>query len=848
MATSSLRDYNRKRNFTRTAEPRGKLRRQTGQLFVVHKHAARRLHYDLRLELDGVLKSWAVTRGPSLSPNDKRLAVHVEDHPLDYAEFEGRIPEGEYGAGSVIVWDRGRWSTDGDPHQQLAKGHLEFELEGSKLKGRWHLVHMKGRTKGGKENWLLIKAEDEHAVDGPATNFLAAEPLSVKTGRTIEAVSASDVKIKRKRADGVRSDGVRPPAASRPTKTADPARGSDPVTAAGGADRVAPRGAKPGPLPSFIEPQRASPATSPPTTEAWVHEIKFDGYRLLARIDGGRVRLKTRSGLDWTSKFPSVQKALERLPVVAAFLDGEVVVETERGTPDFGALQQDLSAGRSDRFCYYLFDLLHLDGIDFTRASLIDRKRVLAGLVAGHADGVLKLSEHFTERGDIVLKHACRLSLEGIVSKLAAAPYRSGRTKAWLKSKCIGSDEFIVIGYVPSTTQRRTVGSLVLGYLDKGKLVYAGRVGSGFSTSTADDLWRRLEAIRIDAPDLAALPPPEMRRNVRWAKPSLVAEVEMRGWTADGILRHAVFKGLRLDKQAADVAPEKPTAKPGAAPALVVPLTHLDRVLWPDVGVTKQGLAEFYSEIWPAIAPHVMDRPLALVRCPGGVEEVCFFQKHAWAGIGEHIARSRDPDGGEELLTIKTLEGLLSLVQASALEIHVWGAKLTNIDKPDGITFDLDPDPELDWSDVVAAAFEVRDRLQDLGLASFVKTTGGKGLHVFAPLKPHADWAAVKAFSHALATAMTRDSPRRYLAKASKSARRRRIFVDYLRNGRGATAVAAYSARARAGAPVSTPLGWDELGPEMRPDRFTVMNILHRFANIDDPWRDVRKMARRLPS
>jgi bifunctional non-homologous end joining protein LigD len=844
MATSSLRDYHRKRNFTRTAEPSGKLRRQTGHLFVVHKHAARRLHYDLRLELDGVLKSWAVTRGPSLAPGDKRLAVRVEDHPLDYAEFEGRIPQGEYGAGSIIVWDRGRWSTQGDPHQQLAKGHLEFELSGSKLKGRWHLVHMKGRERSGKENWLLIKVEDEHAQSYGSNDLLAAKPRSVKTGRSVEDVAKSDVKIKPKK-NGVRppgsagNGGVRPLASAGSTKSVSAAEGPDPVPI---------RGARPGPLPAFIEPQLASPANNAPTAEAWVHEIKFDGYRLLTRIDGGRVRLKTRSGLDWTAKFPSLQKALERLPVVAAFLDGEVVVETERGAPDFGALQQDLSEGRSDRFCYYLFDLMHLDGIDLTRASLIDRKGALARLLTGHDDGVLKLSEHFAERGDIVFKHASRLGLEGIVSKLTSAPYRSGRTKAWLKSKCIDSDEFVVIGYVPSTTQRRTVGSLVLGYFDARKLVYAGRVGSGFSTVAADDLWRRLESIRIEAPDLPALPPPEMRRNVRWAKPLLIAEVEMRGWTADGILRHAVFKGLRLDKQAADITPAKPAVKTKGATALPLPLTHPDRVLWPDAGVTKQGLAEFYSEIWPAIAPHVVDRPLSLVRCPGGVEEGCFFQKHAWAGIGEHIARSRDPDGGEELLTIKTLEGLIALVQASVLEIHVWGAKLGSIETPDGITFDLDPDPEVAWSDVVGAAFEVRDRLKDQGLVSFVKTTGGKGLHVFAPLKPHADWTAVKDFSHALAGAMAKDSPQRYLAKASKSARRRRIFVDYLRNGRGATAVAAYSARARAGAPVSTPLAWDELGPEMRPDRFTVLNLLHRLANVDDPWRDVRKMARRLPT
>src|SRR5436190_16748791 len=527
MATSGLREYAKKRNFTRTAEPRGKLARKSGHLFVVQKHAARRLHYDLRLELDGVLKSWAVARGPSLAPTDKRLAVHVEDHPLDYAEFEGRIPEGEYGAGSIIVWDRGRWSTEGDPHQQLAKGHLEFELSGSKLKGRWHLVRMKGRERGGKENWLLIKAEDEYAQASGSNDLLEAKPRSVKTRRTVEEVGTSNVKIRPKRSNGgVRplTDGVRPPTA--------PSAGGE--RADMGSDPIAVRGARTGPLPSFIEPQLASLATNPPSGDSWVHEIKFDGYRLLARIDGGRVRLKTRSGLDWTSKFPSVQKALERLPVVTALLDGEVVVETERGTPDFGALQQDLSEGRSDRFCYYLFDLLHLDGIDLTRASLLDRKAALARLLAGHDDSVLKLSEHFAEGGDIVFKHASRLGLEGIVSKLTSAPYRSGRSKAWLKSKCIGSDEFVVIGYVPSTTQRRTVGSLVLGYFDKGKLICAGRVGSGFSTAAADDLWRRLEAIRVAAPDLAPLPPPEMRRNVRWAKPLLVAEVEMRGWTADG--------------------------------------------------------------------------------------------------------------------------------------------------------------------------------------------------------------------------------------------------------------------------------------------------------------------------
>jgi bifunctional non-homologous end joining protein LigD len=835
MANTGLREYNRKRNFTRTGEPRGKLRRRTGSLFVVQKHAARRLHYDFRLELDGVLKSWAVTRGPSLSPADKRLAVRTEDHPLDYAEFEGRIPEGEYGAGSVIVWDRGRWSTEGDPHQQLAKGHLVVDLDGSKLKGRWHLVHMRGRDVRGKENWLLIKADDDYAVSGKA-DLLEAKPRSVKTGRTIEDIATSKVKIKPKRTR--QADASSPRAPADPDPAAVPSRREPP-------EKV--KGAKRGALPEFIEPQLATLARKPPTGEAWVHEVKFDGYRLIARIESGRVKLKTRSGLDWTAKFPSVKKALEALPVVSALFDGEVVVETERGTPDFAGLQADLSEGRSDRFRYYLFDLLHLDGIDLTGASLIDRKKALSGLLSGREGDVLKLSQHFSERGDTMLTHACRLGLEGIVSKLKTARYHAGRSKAWLKTKCVEGSEFVVIGYVPSTTQRRAVGSLVLGYYRNGKLEYAGRVGSGFTSRVAEDLWRRLDSIRVDSPPLETAPPAEVRRNVRWTRPQLVVDVEIRGWTADNIARHAVFKGLRQDKPAAEVVQERSTMKNAAVSALPVRLTHPDRVLWPDVGVTKQGLAEFYAEIWEWIAPHVVDRPLALVRCPGGVDAGCFFQKHAWAGAGEHILRSRDPEDGEEILTIGSLEGLLSLVQASVLEVHVWGARLADIERPDGLTFDLDPDAGVAWTEVVDAAFEVRDRLKEKGLASLVKTTGGKGLHVYAPLKPHAGWAEAKGFAHAIAKQMAKDSPKKYLAMASKAARRGRIFIDYLRNGRGATAVAAYSTRARAGAAVSTPLAWEELGPDMRPDRFTMANLLHRLSHLKDPWADLGKIARRLP-
>jgi bifunctional non-homologous end joining protein LigD len=824
-----LREYHRKRNFTRTKEPRGALRKWRGNLFVVQKHAARRLHYDLRLELDGVLKSWAITKGPSLNPADKRLAVQVEDHPLEYAEFEGRIPEGEYGAGSVIVWDRGRWSTDGDPHRQLAKGHLEFELKGTKLKGRWHLVRMQGQKKDTKENWLLIKARDEYArADG--AGLLGAHPRSVKTGRTVEQVAKSKVREKPKRPSAVPA----PAEANKPTRHRAASK---------------PAGAKSGSLPAFIEPALATLCETPPTASKWVHELKFDGYRLLARIDRGRVRLLTRSGLDWTAKFASLRSALERLPVVTALLDGEVVVENEAGIPDFSSLQAELSSGRGDRFRYYLFDLLHLDGLDLMGAKLLDRKAELRQLLSGSDGTTLRYSEHFTERGDVVLKHACRLSLEGIVSKLANAPYRPGRSRTWLKAKCSDRSEFLIVGYVPSTTQRRAVGSLVLGYYRNGELVYAGRVGSGFTSSLAESLWSKLEELRLENPPFSKPLPAEARRNVRWAKPSLVAEVEFRGWTTDGIIRHSVFKGLRQDKRPAEIVREKAVSRsPARRAELPVSLTHPDRVLWPEAGVTKQGLAEFYAEIWPWIAPHVIDRPLALVRCPESVDAGCFYQKHAWSGISESVIRARDPTDDEEILAIKDLKGLLSLVQASVLEIHVWGAKLDDIDRPDGMTFDIDPGEGVPWSDVVAAACEVRDRLKAHKLASFVKTTGGKGLHVYAPLKPQAGWDSVKAFAQGIANAMAADNARRYVATMSKRQRRGRIFIDYLRNGRGATAVAAYSTRARPAATVSAPLAWDELGPEMRSDRFTVLNLIQRLSHLDDPWKDIRRSARRLPS
>ena len=817
----ALETYRSRRDFKATAEPRGRVRRgAAGHSYVIQKHAARRLHYDLRLELDGVLKSWAVTRGPSLVAGEKRLAVEVEDHPLDYGDFEGTIPKGEYGGGTVIVWDRGSWTPVGDPHQGLAKGHLEFELNGEKLSGRWHLIRMAGKRREKRVNWLLIKADDKAARPADAPDILEQRPESAKTGRQVDEVA-----------------GEAPGWSSR-TGRIEPRPGPDAI-----------KGARQAALPAFVEPELASLAPQPPGGQRWLHELKFDGYRLLARIDGGRVRLLTRSGLDWTERFGAgVVAALAGLGVENALIDGELVVEGPNGASDFSLLQADLSAGRADRFVYYAFDLLHLDGFDLRGAALTARKEALES-VLGQADGVLRLSGHFEEEGEIILRHACRLSLEGVVSKLRRSPYRPGRGKDWIKSKCSRRQELVIGGYVPSTTTRDAIGSLVLGYWRDGALIHAGRVGTGFTTAVARDLNRRLEPLRTEASPFAERLSAEAARQVRYVRPELAAEVDFRAWTADGNLRHASFRGLREDKPVAEIVQEEAKAKPAARPKALAKLTHPDRIYWPDAGVTKEGLAQYYSEVWRWIAPHVVGRPLALVRCPEGITGQCFFQKHAWQGISRAIRQQPDPqEPGTGLLMVEGLDGLIGLVQAGVLEIHPWGAAFANLEQPDQIVVDLDPGEGVGWPEVIAAAVEVRERLAALGLAGFVKTSGGKGLHVNVPLRPAAGWVAVKAFAKGLADAMAGDSPERYVATVAKAKRRRRILIDYLRNARGATAVAPYSTRARAGAPVSMPLDWSELGPEIGPAHFTVANSGNRLANLDsDPWGDFRKAAVPLP-
>jgi bifunctional non-homologous end joining protein LigD len=827
---------------------------------VIQKHAARRLHYDFRLELDGVLKSWAVTKGPSLVPGDKRLAVEVEDHPIDYQDFEGTIPQGQYGGGIVLVWDRGTWAPRGDPHEGLKKGRLDFALEGEKLHGLWHLVRMRGRAGEKRNNWLLIKARDEAARERGDADILAERPESVLSRRSIDEIAA-DKKSKVWTSNGAQDgDGETPAkAARRATRAkAKPAgqtkqnESAAPAPAAGSFYFAAFKQARKAPLPDFVAPCLATLEAKPPKGRQWLHEIKFDGYRLEARIDKGKVKLFTRSGLDWTDKFGKrVLAALGDLPVRQALIDGELVVEGEAGASDFAALQAALSEGKTDRFVFYAFDILYGDGYDLREVALGDRKATLRALLPSN-DGSVRFSEDFDTEGEIVLENACRLSLEGIVSKRADAPYRSGRNRDWIKSKCSHRQEFVVAGYVPSSTGANAIGSLVLGVHENGKLVHVGRVGTGFSHKLARELWSLLEKLRSDEPPFPDKLSAEERRDVRWVEPELVAEVEFRSWTGAHILRHASFRGLRGDKEAAEVVREDaaiPAPKSASGKSFGVKLTHPDRVYWPDAGVTKQGLAEYYADVWKWMAPHVVARPLALVRCPDGIGQKCFFQKAAWKGIHRSVSVLRNPgEGGDEVLAIHDLDGLIALVQGGVLEIHPWGSTVDDLDRPDRIIFDLDPGPDIGWAELTRAAQDVRERLRAAGLESFVKTTGGKGLHVMAPIEPVAHWDEVKPYTRTIAEAMVADSPDRYVSKMSKKLRAGHIFVDYLRNGRGATAVAAYATRSRPRAPVSTPLSWDELGVDLREAHFRVDNLPTRLAHLkEDPWRGFFKVKQRLP-
>ncbi len=884
--TVSLQTYRKKRKFDTTPEPHGRQARRKGNCFVVQKHDARRLHYDFRLELDGVMKSWAVTRGPSLDPHEKRLAVHVEDHPIEYNDFEGTIPQGQYGGGTVMIWDRGEWFPEGDPHDGYKKGHLSFRLEGEKLHGGWHLVRMHGRKGETKEPWLLIKADDEEARSAKAGDILEEMPRSVVSGRSIPEIAEGKGKARvwhsnRSVKANVRAGATRGSATARRAERA--RRASAGRSKRGKASRT--KKAKDAvALPDFVPPSLATLRALAPDGADWVHEVKFDGYRIQTRLDHGEVRLLTRKGLDWTSKFPNIAEAAGKLPADTALIDGEIVVE-ENGVPSFSALQAALKAGRSEAFIYYAFDLLHCDGHDLTAFPMIERKAALAELIDHGRQGPIHLSEHFEDDGARMLERVCGMGLEGLVSKKRNEPYRSGRSDAFVKVKCSNAQELVVGGYAPSNVQHNAIGALVVGYYDDGRLHYAGRVGTGYTQATAKDLWKRLHLLEIDKPPFDDLPRAE-RRAARWVKPTMVIEANLGGWTTDNLVRQAAFKGMREDKPAREVVREVPAmatnattesqsgsrrparrarsasarnprsvGKPsGAKPKATssndseVRFTHPDRVYWADVGITKQDLADYYRAAWQWMAPYVTGRPLAFLRCPDGTAGECFFQKHASTGLTEANLRTLIDRKRRQIIAIEDLDGLLSLVQAGVLEIHVRGSKMDSLELCDRIVFDLDPGEDVPWSSLVAAARDVRTRLAGVKLESFVKLSGGKGLHVILPVKG-VGWDEAKAFAQTVASAMVTDDPKRYVAKMTKSLRGGKIFIDYFRNSLEQTSVAAYSTRARAGAPVSVPVSWDELGRTKGANQYTVLNLGRRLGGLkQDPWADMNRLRQTLPA
>jgi bifunctional non-homologous end joining protein LigD len=848
MPKPGLKTYHGKRRFGVTAEPKGKIGSGRGHAFVIQKHAARRLHYDLRLELDGVMKSWAVTRGPSLVAGDKRLAVQVEDHPIDYNKFEGVIPKGEYGGGTVMIWDRGTWTPEDDAHKGLAKGHLSFTLDGEKLHGAWHLVRMHRRRGETRDNWLLIKAKDEAARAKRAKDILEEQPLSVKSGRTMDEIAK----------------GARPKAAARKKtsrkKTKKPK--SKPKSKSKSKRKSKRKRAGNAALPGFMAPALAMLAETAPSGDNWIHEIKFDGYRIQAHLDDGKVKLFTRNGHDWTRKFPSIAAAITKLPAQSAIIDGELVVDGEDGVSSFSLLQRAIKAGHDAEMTYYVFDLLYLDGVDLRVSPLNERKSALAKVVA-RAPIAIRLSQSIDEPGPLLLKHACKMRLEGIVSKRADAAYRSGRGHDWIKTKCSDRQEFVVAGFAPSNADRHSIGALVLGVYDHGKLRYAGRTGTGFTHDSARALYRTFKPLILDKSAFDPVPREERgRRAPIWLSPKLVAEIDFHGWTHENRVRQSSFQGLREDKPAKDVVREvksmaavntQASAKRKSAPVKPrktdvagIALSHPDRVYWEDAGVTKRDLAEFYQQIWKWMKPHVTGRPISLLRCPEGAAGQCFFQKHAAAGIAtQHLHQVTEKTG--KIISIDDLDGLISLVQAGVLEVHARGTTIDDREHADRLVFDLDPGPGTGWRDVVAAARDVRARLAKLKLKTFLKTSGGKGLHVVLPIKP-APWDEAKEFCHAVASAMAADAPDRYTAVVSKSKRNRRIFIDYLRNSREATAVAPYSTRARPGAPVSTPIAWTELDALKSADQYTVKNLVQRLARLrHDPWADIGRIKQVLP-